>query len=163
MADLREDHRAWITSWTFQWLDAVNRQAGRVLDVPDHGEGQVEILLFVGALRNVLRGAEAILGKEHAAVRSFYEAVPGAMDIRDMLEHFDEYVTGSGRLQKGKSPDWLVFYSSDREAGGERAIHVAGRELDVETAAAAAGTLAAAAMNEPSITPVSNEPKGEGK
>ena len=92
MAKLREDQRAWLISWTCQWLDAVDRQAGRALDVPDPGKGQVEILLFVVALRNVLRGAEAILGKEHAAVRSFYEAVPGARDIRDMLEHFDEYV-----------------------------------------------------------------------
>ena len=103
MAEHREEHRAWLISWTYQWLDAVDRQAGRTLDMPDHGKGQVEILLFVGALRNVMRGAEAILGKDHAAVRSFYEAVPGAMDIRDMLEHFDEYVTGNGRLQKGGS------------------------------------------------------------
>lgn len=141
MAELRDDHRAWIISWTVQWLDAVERQAGRVLDAPGHGNGQIEILLFVGALRKVLRGAEAILGEEHAAVRSFYEAVPGATDIRDMLEHFDEYVTGSGRLQKGGSPDWLVSFSSDREVGGECAIHVDGRSLDVETAASQARTL----------------------
>jgi hypothetical protein len=163
MLELHQDHRAWIISWTFQWLDAVDRQAGRALDLPDHGKGQVEILLFVGALRNVLRGAEAILGKQHPAVRCFYEAVPGARDIRDMLEHFDEYVTGSGRLQKSESSDWLVYFSSDREEGGERTIHVGGRELDVETAALAARTLAVTALNQPSITQVSNDQKGGEK
>jgi hypothetical protein len=36
--------------------------------VPD----RFEILLFVTALRNVVRGAEALLGYEHEAVKSFY-------------------------------------------------------------------------------------------
>jgi hypothetical protein len=46
-----------IVSWTYQWLDAVDRQADRVFTALNTGAGQVEILLFAMALRNVLRGA----------------------------------------------------------------------------------------------------------
>ena len=35
-----------IVSWTYQWLDAVDRQAYRVFTAPKTGAGQVEILLF---------------------------------------------------------------------------------------------------------------------
>jgi hypothetical protein len=53
--------------------------------VPD----RFEILLFVTALRNVVRGAEALLGYEHEAVKSFfYMAVPTRRRC-DVLEHFD--------------------------------------------------------------------------
>ena len=57
-----------------------------------------------------------------------------------------------------------MFYSSDCEVGGERLMHaVDGRSLDVETGASEARTLALAAMNEPSITRVSNGPEGGDK
>ena len=156
MGNLRSDQRAWLVSWTYQWLDAVDRQAQRVQSAPNNGMGQVEILLFVVALRNVLRGSEAILGRRHSAVCAFHRSVPAAKDIRDMLDHFDEYVLGAGRLQKGGPPsDWLVYYSSEHEVGGERAIHIDGHTLRVDEAAEAAKVLARAAINGPSITPVS--------
>lgn len=34
------------------------------------------------------------------AIQSFDEATPGAKSARDMLEHFDEYARGEGRLQR---------------------------------------------------------------
>jgi hypothetical protein len=54
------------------------RQHDRPTPVPD----RFEILLFVTALRNVVRGAEALLGYEHEAVKSFYMAVPNAKAVR---------------------------------------------------------------------------------
>lgn len=34
------------------------------------------------------------------AIESFDQATPGAKSARDMLEHFDEYACGEGRLQR---------------------------------------------------------------
>ena len=61
--------------------------------------GQVEILLFVTALRNVVRGAEALLGYEHEAVKSFYMAVPNAKAVRH-AGVLRGVMRGIGNLQK---------------------------------------------------------------
>jgi hypothetical protein len=165
-----QHQRLEIASWTYQWLDAVDKQAERVAEAPDNGGGQVEILLFVTALRNVVRGAEALLGYEHEAVKSFYQSVPNAKAVRDMLEHFDAYVRGIGSLQKNRLTEdlpvsqWRVYYSSNEPVGGERRIHVDGLELDVRAAATAAWPLAQAALRAASITPVSDSaPGGAGE
>jgi hypothetical protein len=162
MAPTAEHQRLEIASWTYQWLDAVDRQAERVAEAPDNGSGQVEILLFVTALRNVVRGAEAVLGYDHVAVKRFDQSVPNARAVRDMLEHFDAYVRGIGNMQnqrkKAELPlnAWRVYYSSNEPVGGERRIDVDGLELDVTAAASAAWPLAQAALQAASITAVSD-------
>jgi hypothetical protein len=139
-----QHQRLEIASWTYQGLHAVDKQAGQVAEAPDNGAEQVEILLFVTALRNVVRGAEALLGYEHEAVKSFYQAVPNARAVREMLEHFDAYVRGIGNLQMQRMSEdlpvsqWRVYYSSNEPVGGERRIHVDGLELEVRAAATAA-------------------------
>jgi hypothetical protein len=150
-----EYQRAEIGSWTMQWLEAVARQSERVAAAPNTGAGQVEILLFVTALRNVIRGAEKILGGDHEAVRAFHQAVPGAKDVRDMLEHFDAYVGGQGRLQERNAPQWIVSYSPTVLGGGEQIIHInEDYTLAVADAAAAARPLAFAALEAASIRAV---------
>lgn len=139
--------RPWLVSWTLQWLDAVDRQAGRVRSAPDTGDGQVEILLFVAALRQVIRGSEALLGPGHPAVREFHGSIPGAVDVRDMLEHFDAYLAGRGKLQNVDSKPWDVHFSTDEPTGGERVIHIGDRSVNVPEAAVAAKRLAWAAVD----------------
>jgi hypothetical protein len=165
-----QHQRLEIASWTYQWLDAVDKQAERVAQAPDNGAGQVEVLLFVTALRNVIRGAEAVLGSGHDAVKMFHRAVPNAKNVRDMLEHFDKYVAGLGNMQTARKKadlpvrPWLVSYSSDEPVGGERRIQVDGLELDVAVAASAARPLAQAALQAASISAVSgSDSGGEGE
>lgn len=56
-------------------------------------------LVLVDAVRNTYRGAAAVLGSHHSAIRTFELAVPGLKDLRDSLEHFDVYLRGTGRRQ----------------------------------------------------------------
>jgi hypothetical protein len=154
-----------IVPWTYQWLEAVDRQAHRVFTAPNSGAGQIEILLFVMALRNLLRGAERILGAQHHEVSAFLKRVPNAKVIRDMLEHFDDYLIGSGDLQKNgeHTVRWNVSYSSDVLDSddpeiGERVIHINGRSLDVGWAAEAVRPLAQAAIKAAGSRLVANAP-----
>lgn len=57
-------------------------------------------MLFANAIRNVLRSSERVLGKDHPAIHEFLGRVPHAIHVRDMFEHFDEYVEGIGRRQR---------------------------------------------------------------
>jgi hypothetical protein len=138
------------------------RQHDRPTPVPD----RFEILLFVTALRNVVRGAEALLGYEHEAVKSFfYMAVPNAKAVR-RAGALRRVMRGIGNLQKKRvmedppAGQWRVYYSSNEPVGGERRIHVDGLELDVRPAARAAWALAPAALQAASIAPVSDSAPG---
>lgn len=95
-----------------RWQHAVQMQHLRVV-----GEGivgytgkltrEVDAVLYVVALRNLLRATDLMtrtldepLAQRAAAARSeFDQALPAVIDMRDVLEHFDEYMTGSGKLQ----------------------------------------------------------------
>jgi hypothetical protein len=106
-------HRADWATWTFIWDQAVQRQADRILG-SEFEDAQVDVMLFADALRNVLRGAERVLDKKHAAVVAFLEAVPDVRHVRDMFEHFDEYVEGVGHRQKDGSVepgDWIPLHT----------------------------------------------------
>ena len=137
------------------------RQHDRPTPVPD----RFEILLFVMALRNVVRGAEALLGYEHEAVKSFYMAVPNAKAVR-RAGALRRVMRGIGNLRKKRvmedppAGQWRVYYSSNEPVGGERRIHVDGLELDVRPAARAAWALAPAALQAASIAPVSDSAPG---
>lgn len=61
---------------------------------------ETELLMFVDALNNARRGAVATLGSDHEAIKEFDARVPGLKQLRDQLEHHDEYAAGRGQLQK---------------------------------------------------------------
>lgn len=87
------------------WLAAAVRQAQRVLEgTLDEGQS-VEFMLYSTALNNAARGAKAVLGYGHPQVAAFDTAVRDGKDIRDMLEHFDRYLTGLGNLQPKPTPE----------------------------------------------------------
>lgn len=68
-----------------------------------------EAAMMLLALRNVLRAAEwtiegpirSDLGVDvDKIMQEFHRQLPGVVDARDALEHFDEYAMGKGRLQR---------------------------------------------------------------
>jgi hypothetical protein len=93
------------------WEHAVRNQADRVLGAAPESHLDVSVqadgYLLVLALRNVLRAAKLVFvvspASTHpavsAAIAAFEAKVAGAKDARDVLEHFDEYSRGKGKLQ----------------------------------------------------------------
>lgn len=93
--------QAWL------WTKAAMVPAERLLNGPS--SGLPDALLLLVALRNVHRAATMALrhmrnpeAKEHLtdAVAQFDAALPGLVQARDVVEHFDEYVLGDGNIQK---------------------------------------------------------------
>lgn len=117
------------------WEQAVHTQYERAISgLPDHFE--VEASLFAVSLRNLLRAARMGLELERDAIQAaldhFDEAIPKAVRIRNVLEHFDDYLDLAG--------EYLV-------AGDESSITLIGRdgatlELNLDQASQAARRLA---------------------
>ncbi|MEV4823107.1 hypothetical protein [Micromonospora sp. NPDC049274] len=93
--------QAWL------WTKAVMVPAERLLHGPS--SGLPDALLLLVALRNVHRAATMALrhmrdpdAKAHLtdAVAQFDAALPGLVQARDVVEHFDEYVLGDGNMQR---------------------------------------------------------------
>ena len=143
---MREHHSNWAT-WTFLWDQAVQRQADRILGA-EFEDAQVDVMLFADALRNVLRGAERVLGRRHQAVQAFKTEVPDAEHVRNIFEHFDAYVEGKGHRQQDKSigpEDWKPLHS---KVGDD--FYVVGfgpYRLEVGPAREASARLLAATLN----------------
>lgn len=73
-------------------------------------------------------------------MNAFGTSVPGAEDVRDVLEHFDADETGDGKLQReGAFTDWSVWYAADAD---RLTFHVATMAIDVVGATTAALALA---------------------
>lgn len=107
------DHRSNWATWTFIWDQAVQRQASRIMGA-ELEDAQVDVMLFADALRNVLRGAERVLGKGHRAVQAFKREVPDIEHVRNIYEHFDAYVEGDGYRQQDGSigpDDWRPLHT----------------------------------------------------
>lgn len=121
------------------------RQAGRIEAAPLE-EAQTDSLLLADALRNVLRGAERVLGKTSSAVQAFRKAVPEAENVRNMLEHFDAYVEGKGRHQKDgnvRPDDWRPLWVRD---GDGCKVRIGPYELNVASAGEASARLTLATL-----------------
>jgi hypothetical protein len=95
------------------WSQSVGQMRLRILD-PSAGRitRQGDIQLFAVAVRQVLRFAELCRAIAPEAARSdidralhaFNEASPDAKDIRDVLDHYDDYLRGRGRAFKVGRP-----------------------------------------------------------
>jgi hypothetical protein len=97
------------------WGHAVQVQGMRVLSDavwPLSGPvtKQGDAYLFAIALRDVLRAAEFVKRCAdkadrpaiRAAIASFKKRLPHATDLRDILEHLDEYSAGNGKLRRDR-------------------------------------------------------------
>ncbi|HXX90922.1 MAG TPA: hypothetical protein VEI83_11955 [Acidimicrobiales bacterium] len=143
------------------WRHATGLQALRLLS-EDTGmpEGpysrEVDCHLFAVSLRNVLRAVDlaervVVAYPEQAEkirdARSVFSAeVPHAKDLRDVLEHFDHYASGGGRLRKKDAPPFPVMRWTERDGSTHRLwLGVPPRppmQLDIRVARDAAHLLA---------------------
>lgn len=112
-----------LAGWCHAWFSAAFRQAQRAFDAPEpgtdgyDGSDETELLMFVTATNNLARAARAVLGRDSDSVREFDAAIPGLKEIRDQIEHFDEYVVGEGRLQKNTGSSGDIFWQTSVSGG----------------------------------------------
>jgi hypothetical protein len=170
---VEDGHKRIVVGAANAWLEAAVRQAQRVLEgTLDDGQN-VEFMLFSTALNNAVRGANAVLGKDHSQVAAFAAAVPDGKHIRDMLEHFDNYLTGTGKLQPKPTPEgvrapWMMIETGSESflsGGSDYSVVVVTRtgiqatqtsfELDVRTSLMACADLVEVAIAESGIEELS--------
>ena len=130
------------------WFGAAERQMERVTST-GVGSAPPETFLYVDCMRNAHRGAERLLGHEHPQVVQFLEAVPSVKAIRDLLQHFEEYIDGKGRLQRSGVVDeeWLIYASGSINSNVRR-IHVQGMVIELPRDHDALAQLVEAALEE---------------
>lgn len=100
---------------------------------------QADAALMVLALRNVLRAARwaaeelrSSVGDEADLIlEEFNGHLPGLVNARDALEHFDEYALGRGRLQRGNNTSYAFQFVVD---DGRPVVTVGPIRIDVEHA-----------------------------
>lgn len=147
---IRDDFPILVVSDLIKWLQAVEMQTRRAAEpsraVYDPGL-EMDLVLFVLALRNLLRAvdlAEKVGLQGVAAARAGFEAdVQGVRQVRDILDHFDEYRVGEGWLQgRGKRPPRFEYNVTLERAPGRLVLHVGGGfAVEMYSAAAAARKL----------------------
>lgn len=100
-------------------------------------ERSSEGAMMLLALRNVERAAIWVaeerrdeLGDLTEVFEQFWQMMPGLIVARDALEHFDEYATGRGRLQKGND----TRYDYEFIAEPRPVVSVGPVQIDVEFA-----------------------------
>ena len=124
------------------WLAAVELQKTRVEQKGSTSQ-HLDAHFFAIALRNLLRAVDMAATYCPEVVKTglsrFNEAVPSAKNIRDVLEHFDDYDIGKGKLQRAGMEMALGAISLDIQ--GDRVIFAGDLHLSLETAAAEATAL----------------------
>ncbi|GAA2040663.1 hypothetical protein GCM10009740_37010 [Terrabacter terrae] len=155
---MNRTNRPELRSWTHMWFGAAVRQLERATWT-GVGSAAPETFLYVDCMRNAYRGAERLLGSDHPEVVRFMDAVPHVKDLRDMLQHFEEYIDGKGRLQRSGAVDveWPIYASGDINSNVRR-VHVQGMVIELPGAHEALAQLVDAALEETggSIRSVSN-------
>ena len=116
------------------WATATLNSAQRVLSETNHspwpdvdvsvshtGTRNADAALMVLSMRNLLRSStfvghqlELRYGFDYAPILDRFDSeLPGVVNARDALEHFDEYATGDGRLQRLE----MIPYDFELEMG----------------------------------------------
>jgi len=99
-----------VALWQVEtWWAGTALQHRRLSEATSPAHAMADVSMLVLALRNLLRAAYLAEkacpdGRIRAAILRFEARLPGLTEIRDVLEHFDEYAEGSGRFQK-REPD----------------------------------------------------------
>lgn len=116
---------AQLARWAHMWAAAAVHTCDSLESTWDEDEVATSIgardclsLVLVDAIRNVYRGAVAVCGPKAEAVAAFETELPTLKDLRDRLEHFDEYVVGKGRAQKSAEDAPKGIKITTSEGGG---------------------------------------------
>ena len=104
-----------LLGYAHAWLVAADGQATAAKE--QGVDGEVAGMMCIVALQNSVVGAARVLGNDDVAVTECLTQVKDLKNVRDMLTHFDEYIAGSGRLQKGEkgaegTVGWWSMWSS---------------------------------------------------
>jgi hypothetical protein len=156
-------------------LSAAEVEAGRLSE--DSQDWEIDATFFLYALRNLLRSCElAVRSAPRKAacdmergIEKFNAAIPRLVDLRDVLEHFDDYLEMKGKLQhppgtaKGKrkpakaidpwvskrrrraAPGSFGFWAA-RQTNGDLLVGAGEIELRVDAALSAAREMAEAVL-----------------
>jgi hypothetical protein len=132
----------------YVWAETVVQQARRLRDpsepaVEHMGDGR----LLGYALRATLRAAKGCArlaeGKDRAAIEAamerFNAACPDTVNLRDAVEHFDDYLLNVGKQQKTRPGTYTQLY--ERSATSAK-VHVGDLIIDADNAERAALHLA---------------------
>lgn len=98
-----------MRGWVQRWATTVERQYHRAREHQHYGD----LDLFALALRNLLRAVEEANKETGSAVLAkglaeFNRKIPNAKDVRDILEHFDDYERGLGFLTGRVRPEFVA-------------------------------------------------------
>lgn len=114
-----------LAGQVLKWAEAVDLQSQRILDpTVTTMNAIVDPNLMLLALRNLVRAAEAAANhttdqRITDAVDTFKASLPGVVDMRDVVEHFDAYLEGRGKLQKRlRSPTGLPYFETFQRQPG---------------------------------------------
>jgi hypothetical protein len=160
-----------------QWQYTTATMHARVVENHSTSRTRGDMFLFAMAVRQVVRFAELALTVADSdaapllteAIEKFAESSPDATDVRDVIDHLDDYLKGMGRTYKAKAPSeyvrmmasvrkptntWIeasdgVFRLHINPSPGEHVV------LDIARESAAALALADAAITALSDTPAS--------
>ena len=146
--------------WLSRWKLALELQDKRIRDAADQLHTQIDLDLYALTLRNLIRAvenAECTTGENEIkkALNKFKKAVPGWLNVRDFLEHFDEYSQGIGRLQKKKKAGVYGPYYAEEERYDPNGALISknyylsfgeGNQIDIATTTCEAGKLADVAL-----------------
>lgn len=104
-ADRRELRE--VAKWTHRWMVAAVLIARQIegLWQDDDPVGSIESrdalsLALIDAVHNVYRGSRFVLDQDAPTLLEFERQFPDLTDIRNRLEHFDDYARGVGNGQK---------------------------------------------------------------
>jgi len=142
------EERGFLDSWLGGWRRAVELKVVRLASAHVAFDQGVESDLFLMAVRNLVRACEAFQDDHRVrkALDAFSTAAPDVTQARDLLEHFDVYDRGIGRLQKAgpmQESSLLVF---DEDTGSEQLIHIGPHVINVTRTYEAADELAEGVM-----------------
>lgn len=143
-----------LVGYSHAFLVAAEAHAGRAKE--KGVDGEVDGMMCIIAMQNAVVGATKVLGKGHPAVVACLSEVRDLRDARDMLTHFDEYASGTGKLQKSVDGTdgpfgWMPMWNSDetllivtRRKGADHATHY---EVSIHTALRSVAALVASAVD----------------
>jgi len=162
MTDKRNKYRQSAPAYYIsRWRFTLELQDHRIRNAIDQLHKQVDIDLYVLVLRNLIRAVNSAKcltrnGEICQALDAFYKAVPAWKNVRDFLEHFDEYSQGKGRLQKNNNAAVYGPYYAEQESCDPDGNNVVknyfltfgeGNQIDITTSTREAVVLADIALS----------------
>lgn len=149
-----------------RWLKALELEDERIRSASEQLHQQIDSDIYALVLRNLVRAVEYASKLDNRseiqnALIAFKSAVPGWLNVRDFLEHFDEYAQDNGKLQKkGNAIAYGPFYAEEEKCDSNGVLisknyylsFGEGNQIDISTVTSEARALADVAISQASVT-----------